>query len=289
MKEKEYTEEEIQQMIIDNACYQVEIADFNSRTKEEQEQILKETEEQINKMSDRVKNLVIKKKAIPLIAIVKGENILHKELTSEIIEELLQERSRYIEEGMKFFRKKDFKEALEEWGGIIPTDTDNNYQITDFIIDSLLQKNGFKIESKRDRERIESIIYDLWENQKEIITKNKIDELSKQKNGLNFKEFLFCEEYIKTGKVKKTSEALGIGRTTCYDYLNKAEVKEYLEATRKEIAKEGEELMKQGFRDCFEELQSLVKSFSIQNQDKIRAIDTYLKHYEASIYKSEDK
>ena len=106
-----------------------------------------------------------------------------------------------------------------------------------------------------------------------------------KQNGIGFKEFLFCEEYIKQGKIVKVAESLGIGRTTCYDYLKKPEVKKYLDQRKKEIKQESDDLLKTGFNDCFSELHQIVTNEHTDRQTKIKAIDTYLKHYEQSLYK----
>ena len=54
---------------------------------------------------------------------------------------------------------------------------------------------------------------------------------------------------------------------------------------RKEIKQESDDLLKTGFNDCFSELHQIVTNEHTDRQTKIKAIDTYLKHYEQSLYK----
>lgn len=180
-----------------------------------------------------------------------------------------------------FFKDKDAFMILNLYG-VVDKDNTGCYKLNDNIVNKLIRENDFYI---KDTKSISNIISDNWENQKEIITPDKLDEYSQKRNGINFKYFLFCEEFIKTGKITEVSKKLGIGRRTCYDYLRKEEVKQYLQERQKEIKEENTNLMKQHFNQCFNELYNMSVGQYIKDNVKIKAIDTFLKHYENSILK----
>ena len=165
-------------------------------------------------------------------------------------------------------------------------DEDEYYYIDNNDLFELLKNEGFITDNESTDREIKDIIYKLWEDQTKMITNKTLNEYSIKRNGLSFRKFLFCEEYIKTGRITDTSDTLGIGRTTCYEYLKDKEVQEYLDSRRKEIKEESDRLFKEGFMDCFQELHDLITNKSyIQDHDKIKAIDCYLRHYENTISK----
>lgn len=187
-----------------------------------------------------------------------------------------------------FFKDKDAYTILNLYG-VVDKDDNGFYQLNDNIVNRIIQENDYYIESEDKQEEIKKLIFSNWENQKEIITPEKLDKYSEKRNGINFKYFLFCEEYIKSGKMTDVAKKLGIGRRTCYDYLQKKEVKQYLQERQEEIKEENTNLMKQRFNECFDTLYDM----GVKNKDnsytadsiKIKAIDIFLKHYENSVLK----
>ena len=173
-----------------------------------------------------------------------------------------------------FFRDKDAFTILHLYG-IVEKDDNGEYIINDDIVKQIIKENGYNIEDKDDTANIKDLIKDTWENKKEIITRN----------GINFKYFVFCEEYIKTGKITEVAKKLNIGRRTCYDYLEKKEVKDYLKERQKEIREENTELMKQRFNKCFDTLFDMGVEHTqyVRDDIQVKAIDTFLKHYENSV------
>ena len=185
-----------------------------------------------------------------------------------------------------FFRDKDAFTILHLYG-IVEKDDNGEYIINDDIVKQIIKENGYNIEDKDDTANIKNLIKDTWENKKEIITTDKLNEYSEKRNGINFKYFVFCEEYIKTGKITEVAKKLNIGRRTCYDYLEKKEVKDYLKERQKEIREENTELMKQRFNKCFDTLFDMGVEHTqyVRDDIQVKAIDTFLKHYEISVLK----
>lgn len=207
---------------------------------------------------------------------------------SEITSEGLFERWNWYKEAKNFFEKENAFDILEVYHGIIKTDDEGFYRLEDSQIMRLLNENGIHIDSEEDRKKIKDIILQLWDNQKEMIFPNTLNEYSKEKNGIDFKYFLFCEEYIRRGRIKPTCEYLGIGRTTAYDYLKKEEVKNYLQQRREEITKESDEIIQKGMKDCFVALLEMgTKDSYVDNQTRVKSLDCYLKHY-TNIIKKKD-
>lgn len=185
-----------------------------------------------------------------------------------------------------FFRDKDAFTILHLYG-IVDKDENGLYKVNDAIIEKIIQENGFNIKKEDDKKQIKDIITDTWEDKSQIITPDKLNEYSEKRNGINFKYFVFCEEYIKTGKITDVAKKLNIGRRTCYDYLEKKEVKEYLKERQKEIKEENTALMKQRFNECFDTLYSMgvANTQYVRDDIQVKAIDTFLKHYENSVLK----
>ena len=185
-----------------------------------------------------------------------------------------------------FFRDKDAFTILNLYG-IVEKDDNGEYIINDGIVETIITENGYNVEDKDDTEKLKEIIKDTWENKKEIITPDKLNEYSEKRNGINFKYFVFCEEYIKTGKITDVAKKLNIGRRTCYDYLEKKEVQDYLKERQKEIREENTELMKQRFNKCFDTLFDMGVEHTqyVRDDIQVKAIDTFLKHYEISVLK----
>lgn len=183
-----------------------------------------------------------------------------------------------------FFRDKDAFTILHLYG-IVDKDENSLYKVNDAIIEKIIKENGFTIKEEDDKDRIKDIITDTWEDKSEIITPDKLNEYSEKRNGINFKYFVFCEEYIKTGKITEVAKKLNIGRRTCYDYLNKKEVQNYLKERQNEIKEENTALMKQRFNKCFDTLFDMGVEHTqyVRDDIQVKAIDTFLKHYENSV------
>lgn len=183
-----------------------------------------------------------------------------------------------------FFRDKDAFTILHLYG-IVDKDENGLYKVNDAIIEKIIKENGFTIKKEDDKAQIKDIITDTWEDKSEIITPDKLNEYSEKRNGINFKYFVFCEEYIKTGKITEVAKKLNIGRRTCYDYLNKKEVQDYLKERQNEIKEENTALMKQRFNKCFDTLfdMGVEHTTYVRDDIQVKAIDTFLKHYENSV------
>lgn len=156
------------------------------------------------------------------------------------------------------------------------------YSLTEDDIFELLSNEGFYIDSNNYRLKnyIEKLIFQLWENQHKPLTNKSLNEYSVKREGLPFKKYLFCEEYLKSGNIKRTCESLCIGRTTGQRYLKDEEVKKYIEERRQEMQKENEERMKEGYHKCFNKLLEITEESGHHDSERIKAIDIFLKHYE---------
>lgn len=105
-----------------------------------------------------------------------------------------------------------------------------------------------------------------------------INNNTKEEEGLEFKYLLFCEEYLKRGKLTETCKYLGIGRATAYRWLELEEVKEYLSNRKKELETEAKERYNNLYNKCLDELED-----TINNSDRastLKAVDIFLKHHD---------
>lgn len=170
-------------------------------------------------------------------------------------------------------------EIIEEYGKVIPKDANGFYQLNDTIVNKVIDDNDFYITNKEIKEDIEKEIFNTWENQKEILTQDSLNKYSEARNGINFKHFIFCEEYLKRGKIKPTCEYLGISRNTAYTWLKDDKVQAYLKSRQDEIKGETDSLFINTYRECFNELNDLITGHYTDNTDKIKAIDVFLRHY----------
>ena len=222
------------------------------------------------------------------------EMMTKEELFCEIASHLYEDyfrRSFFVEcwnkyiQGLHFLRKdnKEKKEILETYHKIIVPNYDKEYSLTDDEVEDLLLKSGFQIEDSKTIYKIKDNLEKLWKDKSKMIVPSTLEKDSKEWQGIPFKKLLFCEEYIKTGRIKNTCENLGIGRTTAFEYMKDTEVQNYLQERKKEIKQESEEHFKQGINEAFEELLKIIKEDSRRDEDlnrKVKAIDTYLRHYE---------
>lgn len=279
------TKEEKREYIRNSCLYQEELDNFFELSEEEQKKYIKEAEEKITQLEPNEYELA-KEMGADTLAIAFYSEL--DELNESRINDFYMNRAKWYFDSKRFFDKPEAEELLKEYG-VLPVGKNGEYLTSgdyDYIEGNIIERQ-FKDLSYSTRDKAKKLINQIWEDKTQFLTDERLQELSEARNGIGFKEFLFCEEYIKTGKVTKTCESLGIGRTTCYDYLKKDEVKKYLETRRNEIKEESDYLMKQGFNDCFSELHRLAtKETCIQDHDRIKAIDCYLRHYEQSIYKT---
>lgn len=176
----------------------------------------------------------------------------------------------------------NYDEILGLYGDIVKKNSNGFYEVNDAVIDKVIQSNELNINAIIDeqKEPIKDAINLTWENKKEILDPSKIDDLSNKQYGINFKQFLFCEEYIKSGKIKPTCEYLGISRNTAYLWLDNKQVQDYLAKRQNEIKRETDDTFIQTYRASFNELNKMIESDYIANGDKIKAIDVFLRHYE---------
>lgn len=278
------TDKEKELACIYYSLYQEEIDYFYSLDEKEQEEIIETARKQIEALEEPEKKLA-KYMGIEMLAIFYCYDLRSDPINEKNVNDLYNDRKQWIEEAKRFFNKPEAEEIFKKYG-IQETYQSGDYKTEEEFLSNVFKEEGFELEEPN---KFKAILCKLWKNGKQFPTEKILDEESKKQNGIGFKEFLFCEEYIKTGKVTKTCESLGIGRTTCYDYLKKEEVKKYLEERRKEIKNESDDLLKTGFFDCFQELHKLaMKETYIEERDRIKAIDCYLRHYEQSIYKQND-
>lgn len=276
------TDSEKKKCISFNGLYQEEIDSFYELPKEKQEEILKATEKQIEELEPNERELA-KQLGTLFLAIVYHTDLLEDPINEGNINKIYEDRIEWIKQAEDFFKRKDSEEIYKKYG-VLETYSNGELKIDDVLLEIICKESGFTI--TEDKQHYIEILKNILKNEDRFPSEEVLKEKSIQTNGIGFKEFLFCEEYIKQGRITKVAKQLGIGRTTCYEYLKKEEVKKYLAERRKEIKNESDNLLKSGFFDCFQELHSLITDkHYIQDSDKIRAIDTYLKHYETSINK----
>lgn len=180
------------------------------------------------------------------------------------------------------YNDDNYDKILELYGDIVDKDDNGYYEINKAIVKKIMLDSELNIDLSHDDDikPIKEAISDIWQNKKEILDPNEINKLSEEQNGINFKQFIFCEEYIKRGKIKPTCEYLGISRNTAYLWLKDDNVLKYLENRKQEIKQETDDTFIQTYRASFNELNKMIKSNYMENSDKIKAIDVFLKHYE---------
>lgn len=277
---------------IDNMFYEEDFTDYDYT--EDKETIskrvaeLKEYMESVEIDEKLKSNILDNNEFLELLSHFDITELLNK-YSDEAVVDRIYELAQDYDHINNFFKDKDAYTILNLYG-VVDKDDNGFYQLNDNIVNKIIQENDYYIESEDKQEEIKSLIFSNWENQKEIITPENLDKYSEKRNGINFKYFLFCEEYIKSGKMTDVAKKLGIGRRTCYDYLQKKEVKQYLQERQEEIKEENTNLMKQRFNECFDTLYDM----GVKNKDnsytadsiKIKAIDIFLKHYENSVLKA---
>lgn len=248
--------------------------------------LYKPTKEDIQAMKENLESLEEWIDTKPMI-----QDELFCEIASHLYDDLIPKREYILNCWNKYLRGRLFldknykpkQEIVETYGSIIFPEANEELTISTLEIKMLLKKSGFKVESEEVLENIKDELSRLWKNKKEMIVPSTLENNSKELEGISFKKFLFCEEYIKTGRIKTTCLNLGIGRTTAFEYMKDKEVQEYLETRKQEIKRESEEVFKQGINEAFEELLKIIKEDSRRDEvlnRKVKAIDTYLRHFE---------
>lgn len=291
MSEKKLTEEQAKeqakeqikkQAFLNNMFYDVE---FNNYT--EDEEIIKE---RIEKLKDSIERLDATQIIAPVDRLLSSDyflRLLAHNITSEngneLNENFLNRLIEWHDDINNFFNSEGdnaFK-ILELYDGqIVKKNSDGYYTLDDTIVNKVIKDSGFYVSDETEKKDIKNAIFDTWENQKEILTNDSINEYSEKRNGINFKHFIFCEEYIKTGKVKTTCDNLGISRNTAYLWLKDEKVQEYLKDRQDEIKRETDDTFIQTYRASFNELNKMINGRYLKYTDKIKAIDVFLKHYE---------
>ena len=196
----------------------------------------------------------------------------------------------YLADIYTFNKPKSTDEALEVLRESIKDYLDKNkpyYAFSEEQITNILTEQGRNPNKSKmlhftsDREQIANDFNDYQIDKTRPLTYNDIDDKIKQEEGVNYKYLLFCEEYIKrNGNIKATCEYIGIGRATAYRWLDLDEVKEYLKKREEEITTTTDNTFKSTYNECFNELNKMITKEHLNTSDKIKAIDTFLKHYE---------
>lgn len=268
------TEKE-EKIILNNCVYDNEFQFYQDISEEDFKKNCEEVEEALAEIDEKYCEPLF----IKIISIATIEGVFSKELVFERYKDYIEAKN--------FLKTEEHEEIYSNFGIVIPKKNDK-YSMNleqwkkDVVKRTLIEKEGFSSESELMND-VEEIINQKWKDRTQMISSKTLNENTKKDEGINFKKFIFCEEYLKTGKVKKTCELLGIGRTTAHNYLNDEEVKKYLKERQEEIMKENEDSRKKTFDECFEKLQEIMNEHFGNTGDKIKAIDVFLKHY-SNIY-----
>lgn len=177
--------------------------------------------------------------------------------------------------------KKENDEAYETYGEEITADDDGFYSITTTDLFNLLARYDIYVQDDAELDKIHKDINRLWKDQKKLITPTSLDEYSKKDNGLQYKHYLLCEEYLKDSNITRLSALLHLSRPTIYEWLKRDDVQKYLQERKEELEEENRRQYKDLYKLCFEELAGHIKGhFAEKDADKIKAIEVYLRHYE---------
>lgn len=258
-----------------NMAYQDELDNINRELTEKE---ISDYNKQINKyikdlnISEKIKN---NDEFILLLTLIFGGN--YKYDIIELTTDEINERYEWYLEGYNFFLRDDAFDIIDKYGAIIPLDSKGNLTVDSVIIDKILQEYNLRVSDSSD---IKDIINETWDDKSKMITCEGLDNFSEIKNGLAFKYYLFCEEYLKKGKIKPTCEGLGIARNTAYLWLKDKKVIDYLNSRKQEIKDDIKNSYMATYSLCFDELSHIINSDYVNSDTKIKAIGTFLKHYE---------
>lgn len=225
-----------------------------------------------------------------------GLNYLEQKYSGqEITEEKIEnEYNEAIEEGTIDPISQPMIEETKEQMKEIESDSEEESQEDEYFyfedsdIDKITNELGFQVYSIETLHEIKEKFYSLWKDQTKDTSTKQLDDQCTVDNGLPLKQFLFCEEYLKTGKIVDTCKNLGIGKTTAFEYLKKEEVKSYLNERRNTIKEETNQLLETNFQKAMDGLSNLMEDSSFKSDDtRIKAIDTFLKYYSKTIDKDQ--
>ena len=294
MSKKRDKEQIKKEVYLDNMFYEDEVGEHLTDNKEilnkRMELIKNHIASLIEWEEDKTSELFYRKSDI-----LKNDNLLNlliyaydEDNIEQLNEKRLDECINDFNKLNNFFEDKNAFHIIETYGNyaLLTKDTYGFYQMSDDITEQVIRDNNLNLDTSNDnklekiKETIKNAINDTWENKKEIITPSDLNKLSEEQNGINFKQFIFCEEYLKRGKIKPTCEYLGISRNTAYLWFKDEKVTKYLEQRKQEIKQETDDTFLQTYRTSFNELNKMIESDYIETGDKIKAIDTFLKHYE---------
>lgn len=158
-------------------------------------------------------------------------------------------------------------------------DDDGFYSINKEYVYQLLQENGFFVDDDSLLTDIKYDIYRLWQNQKEPLTQEILDKDTKADTDLLFKHFVFAERYLHCSNITKVCKELNISRPTAYEWLKRTDVQKYLQERQKEAQDEFKSIHDNLYMNCITELNKIITASFNSDADRIKAIDTYLKHY----------
>ena len=281
-KQEEINETLKTQIYLNNMFYQ-EWLDDKSYT--EDEEIIKG---RIKPLKDRVISLDIDEQLkenilnsdyfLSLLAHVDFVNNNNPEL--DLTNTELNDLATEYDKVNNFFRENG-DEAFNVYDkyGIVTKNSYGTYNLDDVIME-IAKDNDIVLDNEEQEKAFKNVIYNLYDDRTQLPNNDLINKASEEQNGINLKHFIFCEEYIKRGKIKPTCEFLGISRNTAYLWLKDEKVQAYLKDRQDEIKRETDDTFIQTYRASFDELNKMIKSNYMQNSDKIKAIDTFLKHYE---------
>ena len=189
---------------------------------------------------------------------------------------------------------QDYEDALQviclniedELKSVRPVYNYSEEQVKDYFISEGFNPNKSEIledlkgfSSSSNLEQLTKKINDEVIDHSKPYSFNDINEKLKEDEGLELKYLLFCEEYLKRGKLTDTCKYLGIGRATAYRWLEIEEVKTYLDKRKEELKTEAKERYKRLYNKCFDEIEKTIEN-SKDRQNKLKAIDIFLKHYD---------
>lgn len=255
--------------------------DFVDYTEDEKElkERMRDIEEAISMYKSEDLNYTKESVTNPYILKVLAHCIKYTDidLDEDRLNELIK---RYNDINRFIFSNNNYDEILGFYNDIVYKGNNGFYEVNDAIASTILSDNNLNVTDENTLDSVKEAISLTWENKKEILNPNEINTLSEQQNGISFKEFIFCEEYLKRGKIKPTCERLGISRNTAYLWLKNNKVQEYLKNRQNEITQETDNTFIQTYRASFNQLNNMINDKYLDNSDKIKAIDVFLKHYE---------
>lgn len=160
-------------------------------------------------------------------------------------------------------------------------DKNGFYLLSKEYTEELLNNEGIYPQNNSEITEVQEDIWRIWKNQKEPLTNEVLNKDSLAENNLAFKHFVFAEQYLTCSNITKICENLNISRPTAYEWLKRDDIQNYLQERRREIETDAKQIYANTLNACFSTLSDMITTdFGIDNTDRIRAIDTFLKHYE---------